>query len=210
LIVKNADGSYSYTSPQDAPQDQSQQQQSQQQQQPQPTKVADLPAEAHAAAAELTSVGNVTFESAFSSVAKGEQISEHDIGQIAGALGIEPSAVNEKVATVRAGFEAQAHQLVGSNSQAIFDFGYQSEPRMMQEAIRAHTQFERSDAYDAVVQKFYETLDRRDPDAILNATNAAEFKPQRDARSGEITVTIGGMKMSWGAACRAGFIGRRK
>jgi hypothetical protein len=173
-------------------------------------KVADLDPQTHAIAAELSSVSNTTFTSAMASAIKGEDVSEHDVGQIAGQLQIEPDAVRSKVATVRAAFEDQARAMVGPMAQEIFDYAYAHEPALMTQAIKDHVQNERHDAYDAVTQRFWETLDRRDPDAIFTAQNAQVLQPRREG-GGVISVMIPGVgRTSWGAAVRGGFIGSSK
>ena len=119
--------------------------------------------------------------------------------------------VKARAASVRAAFEGQALGMVGPHAQSVFDYAYAHQKSAMNAAIRDHVQNENPQAYAAVEQLYWLNLDKHDPEAIMTAQNAAQLQPQRDQRSGVITINIPGVgRTTWAAAVRAGYIGSKR
>ena len=173
----------------------------------QPGKVANLPAELHSYAEQFCSaVDNATVTGAVNTLAEGGDLNEHLVGQIADQMQLEPNEVRARADQLRAAHTQQAHNIVGENASAIFDYANQHQPALLRDAINKHVTQEDPLGYDKVVQAFWLDLPKH-PAAILTARNAAQLEPQR-GRDGTITVDIPGHgRTTWAAAVRAGLIG---
>lgn len=211
-LIRDTGNGYEYAdgTPAGEQAQQSQQQNPQQQQQEQqnkaPEKLADLDATNHALVNEFVSLtGNMERETGMREIIETGDLTEDTVTKLAGQMGIEPTQVRERAASVRGAYENQAREMVGPQADMIFAWAYESEPRLMQEAIRQHVNFEDPKAYDRVVEEFWLRLPA---DALLAATNAHEFNPRRE-RDGSITVQNKSMpsRMSYQAAVRLGYMG---
>lgn len=183
------------------------QQDQQQAHEEQPEKVADLEPQAHGYVEEFASkVDNITATSIMEGITRNGNVSEHDLAQAASLMGVEASELRQRIDIVRAGYEAQARELVGPHADDIFAWAYKNEPALMREAIKAHVENEDPRAYDAVRYQYFADLSRSNPDALLNATNARELGVRRES-SGTITIDIPKVgRMPFAAAVRAGLI----
>jgi hypothetical protein len=209
FLQRNGDGSYSDVA-QSTSDPQGQPGPQQDQPQAQPAKVADLPGEAHQFAMDFTSrVGNVEIARGLSEMIEGGALSQDSLSRIAGATSLEPGEVVRRAETIRAGYEAQAREMLGPWADHIISYANLRDRSAARKAVDRHINHEAPDAYDGLVQNFWLNLDKHNPDLILKAGNASEIGARRES-NGTITVQVPGMptRMTWGAAVRAGFIGK--
>jgi hypothetical protein len=213
FLTRNSDGSYAEVGAPVAAQGQQQSTQGQPEAQPEaqePARVADLPAEAHTFAQDFTSrVGNIDVSRGVSEMMDQGALSEDSLARIAGSMQLEPQEVARRAETIRAGYETQARELMGPWADQIIAYASQHDRAAALKAQDRHINHEDPAAYDGIASKFWQNLDKYNPDAILNAQNASAVGARRES-NGTITVQTAAMntRMSWGAAVRAGFIGK--
>ncbi|CCQ73925.1 hypothetical protein [Magnetospira sp. QH-2] len=146
--------------------------------------------------------------SSIMSVAKTGEFNQAAMGRIASSLGQEPEAVMEKANSVRAAFESQAIRTVektGLSSDDVFGWAYEHEPKMMQEAIRQHTNYRHTEGYQPVIQKYVQNLDTINPDMILNAQFGEGVEAFRDD-GGRIVLKSEKGTVPWKTAVRIGMV----
>ncbi len=113
----------------------------------------------------------------------------------------------------RAGFENQFASYAASKGADAADFqawARQHAADEAEQAMLAHVQRRNVGAYDALLGRYMENLDLRNPDAILNANFPdAAVKANRGA-DGRIVLDINGRKIGWPQAVRLGLVGPRR
>jgi hypothetical protein len=112
------------------------------------------------------------------------------------------------VEKVRPAFEAQANRAVeafGVDPEAVWQWGWESNPKQMQAAISSHITGRTTEAYKALARDYVVKLDTIDPEAILGA-EVSGGKIHRD-HAGRIVITApDGRTYGWSEVINGGWL----
>jgi hypothetical protein len=123
--------------------------------------------------------------------------------------GTEPEAVATKVNAIMQGFKAQVATLAASHGADVEDFGAWAREQhgaQFKEAVRLHGMNRTTAAYQPLLRSYMENLDRRNPDAILNANFPTPRVSAYRHPSGQIVLKTPQGEVSWQVAVRTGLI----
>jgi hypothetical protein len=211
-LIHDTGNGYAYgdgtgNSPAPTPQQQQQQQKAPQQEQPTEDRVANLDPVTHALVTEtVAKTGGSELAAAMTEIITKGELSEDVVNSIAQQRGVAPEQIRTQTAAIRTAYETQARTMAGPIADPAFSWAYQNNPQLMTDAIKAHVQGERADAYQPVVNAYLMSLS---PEDILGANNASEMRARRES-DGSVTIQTSTMptRMSFKAAVKSGFIGR--
>lgn len=150
---------------------------------------------------------------AVNDVVKMGEISERAMIDLAVSAGIEPSQMAERVAPVIAAFQAQADNVIsdhGVDPQAVYDWARENKNSALQDAMRKLGMMRQTGGFAALAKDYVSTLDKHDPDAILNAQFGDGVKVSKV--QGKIIVETKDGQFTWASAIRAGIVkvGKRR
>ena len=219
LIQKTAAGGYEYTAKAKAfghkvdgaqpaapqqPQEprQSQPQEQQQQQEAADSKPVPLDEEGEGLLQEFKSAvpGDVLVNGISRVITSGE-LSDTDIATVAKHFNISPEEARTKATAFQESFTRQAHQAVGPESHAIFDWARTTAPAALQEAMHDHVHSGSLAGYQNIANNYLQNLDTINPAAILDSEDGKKLNARLES-NGRISIDTPRGRMGWSSWVR--------
>ncbi|MBN9087030.1 MAG: hypothetical protein J0J01_08995 [Reyranella sp.] len=164
----------------------------------------------------LTRAPGASIGVAVAAIDNGGEVPDAQVGQLAAELGMEPSQVRAKIASVQAAYAKEATtsaaKAAGTSEEMVaeaFEHFRRTGSSDFRAAMNAHFQSGRAD-YGSFVIDFVANLDQVDPARILEANTTAGRSVRWDAPSKQILVKVPGRgEMPWSVAVRQRLISVR-
>lgn len=169
--------------------------------------------EAEAALTSLTQSLSADVQmAALNAIAENGNISEDMLNRMAQRTGQDPAALAGQIEAARTGFFSSVMDRLGGlgvHDDSLFGDFIDRDPALsgqMKQAVRDLLMTNDVTGFDGLAQKFTQSLDRVDPDAVMDALDASGIKHRR-GDGGSILMTLPGAgEVSYKEAVRMGLV----